>query len=293
MDGSQEVARVSRAMGSRNGVEMEVPGEGVAGARTVGGWVWVWVLGEGGKNGSHDQWESSLSSQINPIILKIEEELKRLRTPEASSNSTADVIRIGLSGLGNLYKCVQQPLNCLHRDEKCINTELLEASSKLLDVGIATRDITILLKDATRSLRSALGEKRSESSIQSSISDYVRSRRKLKKKAKGLARSLKGMDDGSGSFKLLEEGNDDDLVKMRLKSIGGQGDNQNELIDVDAALRTLCSSKDMTAYAEKTQLVDKKLKALLGGIEGMENGLDSMIMQLIKTRASLLNVFSF
>ncbi|GAB4847610.1 hypothetical protein Ancab_026671 [Ancistrocladus abbreviatus] len=121
-----------------------------------------------GKNASHEQWESSLSSQINPIILKIEEELKRLKTPEASSNSTADVVSIGLSGLGNLYKCVQQPLNCLHRDEKCINTELLEASSKLLDVGIATRDITILLKDATRSLHYALGEKRSELSIQSS-----------------------------------------------------------------------------------------------------------------------------
>ncbi|GAB4848403.1 hypothetical protein Ancab_003100 [Ancistrocladus abbreviatus] len=273
-----------------------------------------------------------LSSQINPIILKIEEDLRRLKTHEALSNSTADTISIGLSGLGNLYKCAQQPLQGLHSDEKCSNNALLDASSKLLDLGIATRDIALLLKDATRSLQYTIQEKKSESRIKSSISDYVHWRKKIKKKAKGQLSSIKGMDVGSGSKRILEDDDGEDLIivskmlkcvtiinvsiyehiiiflctpvtkprsrkwlflsKLRHRRRGALDDNQNELIDVDDALCTLCCSHHMTADVEKLQLAEKKLEALMDGIEGIENGLDSMISQLTKTRASLLNIYS-
>ncbi|GAB4847602.1 hypothetical protein Ancab_026664 [Ancistrocladus abbreviatus] len=280
----------------------------------------------------------SLPSNSNPIIQKIGQELRKLKEQEASSTSAAKTISIGLTGLGDLYKCINDVLGLpltqqglsVRQHEKCVN-EVLETTSRLLDISTAAREVLLQLKEAGRDLKSGLSSRMGDSSIESSISAYVSSRKRIVKSAKGLVLSLKQLDDVFGSEKVL----DDDyhrltmvikalrcvsiinisiheslllfltrqckpksikwplvskLIQRREIECKGRAEKGNELANADAALRAICCSN--TAEAKKLQSVDNRLEALEKAVQGIENGLDRISRQLIKTRASLLNTLS-
>ncbi|GAB4848404.1 hypothetical protein Ancab_003101 [Ancistrocladus abbreviatus] len=221
---------------------------------------------------------------------------------------------IGLAGLGDLYKCTSDVLGLpltqqglsLHQHEKCVNV-LLDTTSTLLDTCTATRDIVLQLKEATNFLRSSLPSKMTDSSIESSISNYISSRKRIVKSAKGLVLSLKQVDEMLQPEKVLD--NDHHQLTMPCKPKSNkwslvsklmqrreieweeQAEKGNELDNVDAALRAFCFSK--TAEAKKLQSVDITLEALDKGVESIEKGLDSVSRQLIETRASLSSIISF
>ncbi|GMH25156.1 hypothetical protein Nepgr_026999 [Nepenthes gracilis] len=288
----------------------------------------------------------SLPSMSNPIIRRIGEELDKLKEWEESSTSTSETISIGLTGLGNLYKCLDDALSLpliqqapsFHHHEQCVN-ELLETSLRLLDICSAAREIVLQLKEADRELRSALRRRKHDPvSIESNTADYICKRKKTIKSAKALVLSLKRVEENFGSSSILEDDHHhhrlstvinalrcvsfmnisiyeslffflsmpvlcckprsskwplvSKLMQMRVTDqCGNEAETWNELKNVDVALRSLsCCQK---SEPEKVEFVVKRLEDLEVGMDAIENGLDSMFRQLIKTRASLLNLFSF
>ncbi|XP_052197143.1 uncharacterized protein LOC127804326 [Diospyros lotus] len=153
----------------------------------------------------------SLPSQSHPSMIRIEEELNKLKTWEASSTPTAEALFNGISGLENLYKFVDELLNLpltqqvlsSNQRERWVN-ESLDISLILLDVCGCTRDFVSQIKEHIKDLQSALRRRKGDLSIESSIAKYSCFRQQMKKEAKKLIASLKQMDNKIGVLPLLE-----------------------------------------------------------------------------------------
>ena len=278
----------------------------------------------------------SLPSRSHPATLKIQEELNKLRTLEASSTSALVKISNGLSGLEELYNCMDELLSLpstqqalsLHQHEKWVN-ELVDGSVSLLDICGATRDVISQFKENVGDLQSALRRRKGGLCIQSSINNYICSRKKMNKDAKKLRAAIKKMVNNSGASALLDK--DHQLSSMisvlrevnimsisifqslllllstpALKSrpsrwslvskfmhkgvVACQEKHQNmELENVDITISAISSEE---ADLKKMQIAHQVLKDLEISIEDLDNGLESMFRRLIKTRASLLNTIS-
>ena len=147
----------------------------------------------------------SLPSRSHPATLKIQEELNKLKALEASSSSTLGAICNGLSGLEELYKCLdellslpstQQALSHL-RNEKWFN-ELLDGPVRLLDICGTARDVISQFKENVGDLRSALRRKIGDLCSESCISNYLCSRKKMNNEAKKFLAAMKKMDSKLG-----------------------------------------------------------------------------------------------
>ncbi|KAK9265521.1 hypothetical protein L1049_001766 [Liquidambar formosana] len=153
----------------------------------------------------------SLPSRSHPSTLRIQEELNKLRTWEASSTSTAEAICIGLSGLEELYKCMDDLLNLPstqqalthHQHEDWVD-ELLDGSVRLLDICNITRDNMLQIKEHVLNLQSALRRRKGDMSTEGNIANYVCFRKKIKKDARKLIAALKQMDQKFGASPLLD-----------------------------------------------------------------------------------------
>ncbi|XP_021275279.1 uncharacterized protein LOC110410035 [Herrania umbratica] len=154
----------------------------------------------------------SLPSRSHPTTLRIEDELNRLKTWEASLLSTSESICAGLSGLEDLYQCMDDLLNmastqqvlCLHQHEQCID-ELLDRSVRLLDICSIARDYMFQLKEHVHALQSALRRRKGDSSIENNIINYTCFRKEMKKQGKKLITELKQMDNKLGAAPLLDQ----------------------------------------------------------------------------------------
>ncbi|AES95253.2 DUF241 domain protein [Medicago truncatula] len=90
---------------------------------------------------------NSFPSQSHPSSTRIEQELTKMKTWEATSTSTSDSITTGLSFLEDLYISLEDLLNMSstqkaishHHGEKFVE-ELLDGSVKVLDICGITRD---------------------------------------------------------------------------------------------------------------------------------------------------------
>ncbi|KAM7524004.1 hypothetical protein LguiA_013906 [Lonicera macranthoides] len=71
----------------------------------------------------------------------------------------------------------------------------------------------------------------------------------------------------------------------------GQVDTGNELERVDAVISTL-RKYGSSSKTENLQTLKKRMEALEGRVEVIESGLECIFRRLIRTRASLLNIFS-
>ncbi|XP_011022277.1 PREDICTED: uncharacterized protein LOC105124112 [Populus euphratica] len=154
----------------------------------------------------------SLPSRSHPTTLRIEEELNKLNKWEVSSNSVSGSISNSLSGLEDLYKCMDDLLNLAstqqvlsrHENEKCLD-ELLDGSVRLLDVCSIGRDILLRFREQVQALQSAFRRRKGDSSIESSVATFNCFRKKMKKDTKKLIASLKQMDNKLGASSLLDQ----------------------------------------------------------------------------------------
>ncbi|XP_023890150.2 uncharacterized protein LOC112002228 [Quercus suber] len=157
--------------------------------------------------GKYDVRSISMPSRSHPSTLNLEEELNKLQTWEATSTSTSVSICKGLTGLDELYKCMDDLLNMTsiqqaisqHQHEKCVE-ELLDGSVRLLDICGITRDTMLQIKEHVRALQSALRRRKGDSSIESSINNYTCFKKKLKKDVKKLITALKQMENKWGAI---------------------------------------------------------------------------------------------
>ncbi|XP_039051462.1 uncharacterized protein LOC120192817 [Hibiscus syriacus] len=144
----------------------------------------------------------SLPSRSHPSTLIIEDELNRFRIWEASAVLTSESISAGLSGLGDLYRCMDDLFNVastqqvlsIRRREKCVD-ELLDGYVRLLDICGIARDYMFQIKEHVGALQSAVRRRKGDSSIENNIVCYASFRKAMKKHAKRLITELKQMDD--------------------------------------------------------------------------------------------------
>ncbi|XP_015889573.3 uncharacterized protein LOC107424319 [Ziziphus jujuba] len=143
----------------------------------------------------------SFPSRSHPTTIRVEEELNKFKTWEASSYSTSDSICNGLSRLEELYESVEDLLHMgstqqvlsQNQNEKCVE-ELLDGSVKLLDICGITRDFMLQTNEHVRPLQSALRRRKGDSSMETSIANYTCFRKKMKKDVKKLILALKQVD---------------------------------------------------------------------------------------------------
>ncbi|XP_031275995.1 uncharacterized protein LOC116134459 [Pistacia vera] len=159
----------------------------------------------------------SLPTRSHPTTLRVEEELNKLTSREMySSSSKAEKIWSGLSGLGELYKCIgelfslpmTQEALAQHQNEKWVN-ELLDGLLRYLDICGNTREAILLMKESVRELQSALRRSKcGEMGIESSVTAYICSRKTMKKEIAKCLASLKHVENILEASPLLDTLND-------------------------------------------------------------------------------------
>ncbi|KAI3994563.1 hypothetical protein MKX01_028307 [Papaver californicum] len=151
----------------------------------------------------------SLPARFHPSTYRIEEELNNLKSWEMDATSyrhlNAESIENGLSGLKNLYECVedvlQLPFTQKHarkhtcdQDDKLVD-EVLNGSVKLLDVCDTSRNILVQMKENSRELQYGLRRRGGDqSTAESSVDAYVSCKKKLKKEMVKCIGVLKRME---------------------------------------------------------------------------------------------------
>ncbi|VVA30019.1 PREDICTED: Protein of unknown function DUF241 [Prunus dulcis] len=209
--------------------------------------------------------------------------------------------------------------------DKWIN-ELLDGSLRLLDVCGIIKDALLQTKECTHELQSIMRRRRGgDMSFISEVRKYLTSRKDVKKamnnalkvresnctdknhETPAVVNMLKELDavtvavfesllyfiagskSKSSSWSFVSK-----LVQpKRIACEGQEVANTNELEKVDAALQSLVSHKskksDNTMQVEDVQIWLQDLEA---NIQDIEEGLECLFRRLIKTRVSLLNIFS-
>ncbi|KAE8693453.1 hypothetical protein F3Y22_tig00110812pilonHSYRG00111 [Hibiscus syriacus] len=238
----------------------------------------------------------SLPSRSHPTTLRMEDELNRIKTWEASALSTSESISAGLSGLGDLYQCMDDLLNMASINEH------------------------------VRVLQSSLRRRKFVSTMEDDILRYTSFRKQMRKQAKKLILELKQMDDKLDASPCLDQDHHfwavirvlrqvnvtntsifrslfsflsapvsskqtrwSLVAKLMHKGVVACEEKQdvvNEFESVDAA--PCRHGLDV----DKMQIAHKRLVALESSIEGVEKRVECLFRQLIKARTSLLNIFS-
>ncbi|KAA8532047.1 hypothetical protein F0562_006811 [Nyssa sinensis] len=157
----------------------------------------------------------SLPARSHPSTIRIEEELTKLKTLEPSSSPKAEIISTCLSGLGQVFRFIEELLNlpltqqalAQHQNEKLVN-ELLERSIRYIDICSNIRDTVLVMKEGARELQSALRRRKvgdfSNESRLSSVAAYISLRKKVKKEVSKSLATLKNIDNNFGDSPMVD-----------------------------------------------------------------------------------------
>ncbi|PNY00732.1 hypothetical protein L195_g024018 [Trifolium pratense] len=153
---------------------------------------------------------NSFPSESHPSSTRIEQELTKIKTWEATSTSVS--ITTGLSYLEDLYISLEDLLRIAstqktishHQGEKLVE-ELLDGSVKILDICGITRDTMLQIKENVQSLHSSLRRRKGDSNIEKSVAEYNFFTKKMKKNVTKLITSLKQMESKFGASSLLNQ----------------------------------------------------------------------------------------
>ena len=166
--------------------------------------------------------------------------------------------------------------------------------------------------------------------IESSINNYICSRKKMNKDAKKLLAAIKKMDNKAGASPLLDQDHQLSTVirvlrdvnamsisifqslvlflsspvlkskpsrwslvsKLMQKGVVSCEEKHENVKELENIDFALSAISGERADLEKMQIAQKGLGALEVSIKGFDNGLECMFRHLIKTRASILNIIS-
>jgi len=147
----------------------------------------------------------SLPTRSHPSTIQIEEELIKLKSWETSSTSKVETICFGLTGLTELYKCIEHLLKLpltqqalsQHKNEKWVD-ELLDFPLRFLDLLSKTRDDVLFMKGKVEELQSVL-RRRKVGDMENHVAEYWYLRRKMRKECTKSLLLLKQIDGSIGS----------------------------------------------------------------------------------------------
>ncbi|XP_022926409.1 uncharacterized protein LOC111433572 [Cucurbita moschata] len=150
----------------------------------------------------------SLPSKSHPSTVKVEEELRKMKTWESCSFSSSSVCG-ALLGLQDLYDSIDELLKMgsTHQILSCpqlkqLVDELLDGSVKLLDVCSLAKDMAFQTQQHVGALYSAVRRRKGDSAIKTTIAAYTCYRKKMKKEAKKLMISMKKMNEKFNSTQM-------------------------------------------------------------------------------------------
>ncbi|KAL0422968.1 UNVERIFIED_CONTAM: hypothetical protein Slati_3319700 [Sesamum latifolium] len=270
----------------------------------------------------------SLPSGSYPALSQFDENLSRVRSSEAASSSLSST-KGRVDGLKNLYQTIHDLLQLPHNQqiisrecqEKWVD-QTLDDYIKLLDSCSTAKDLISLVKQDVRDLLSAMrrkdvhginsyltSRKKSKKMIQRSLKNIRISRSKenflsleMDEDTKALVYMLRDTESATSSMlesllsyamgtKLQARKSGWSLVSKLIpsKKVSHQGEETylNEFAKVDSFLQ-LRQENDTTQVEELMNL----LKEMDSSIQILEEELEFMFRQLIKTRVFLLNILN-
>ncbi|MED6171480.1 hypothetical protein PIB30_041066 [Stylosanthes scabra] len=271
---------------------------------------------------------NSLPNGSHPCSSRVREQLNNLKAFESTSTSESSVN--SLSSLEDLYFSLDDLLNVAstqkvisqHQGDKCVE-EILDGSMKVLDICGITRDSVMQIKENVQFLHSALRRRKGDSTIEKSVTEYNSFSKKMNKNLNKVITSLKQLQSKFGASPLLNEEVTSvirEVIAMNMSifqslltffagpapkskatkwmnklmhkgeiASENNSENCNALQLVDAALNILLKEG---ANGSNMKAGHEQLEALEIAIESIENRLESLFRNMIKTRTSLLNILS-
>ncbi|KAL8142520.1 hypothetical protein V2J09_015552 [Rumex salicifolius] len=206
---------------------------------------------------------NSLPTTQNLFVSELEEHLSRLRSSESAS-STSITSKIAL--LNDLYDSIDEFLQLpSSAQEKVGENTLLEGSIKLLDVCSTINDVMVQMKESIQRLHSIVRRRLSKDEVSMEVAEYLKSRKAAMKAVSKALKEMKKAEIGTGPKA--------SAVSKLFKSKK----------QVDCFLVGI-EAKDAILHAE-----NKKTES---NIVEVENGVERLFRQLIKTRATILNILN-
>ncbi|KAF4366543.1 hypothetical protein CsatB_008004 [Cannabis sativa] len=257
----------------------------------------------------------------------VEEQLSRLTTSSEATTTTSSSLCNRLSDLKDLHESFNFLLQFQLQTIQALKTkktleQVLDGSLGLLDSCSTTRDILSMIKQTLQDLQSSLRRKRGfdSSGLENEVNLYMLSKKKLL--AKMITKCLKNVmmtkayykNNCHDLFSLVEEATCEvfrsllafisppktrslssrslALKLFRSRKVACEGYiYATQLEKIDATLMILkANNKDIKIVQVKQVL--KELESLESTIQELDNNLECIFRCLLKTRVSLLNLYT-
>ncbi|XLS49637.1 hypothetical protein HN51_010314 [Arachis hypogaea] len=270
---------------------------------------------------------NSLPSAQHPFGSQCEEHCRRLKDSEVTSCSSSSWIIKNLDILQDLHECInnllQLPNSQQDLEGECIH-ELLDGSLRLLEIFSMVQDWLVQSRESVCELESVIRRRsKAKNGISIEVGKYIASRKQIKKaiiqkaltNMKGFKKDIMVASSSSkdnATLAILEEA---ELVTLNsleslllfingpkeqesqgkwkvmpklLKSNRVESCDTNEFEKVDATLKILMNHKPRSI-----ENLHSHMENLVMCIQDLEAGAERLSRQLIRTRVSLLNIFSY
>ncbi|XP_062100807.1 uncharacterized protein LOC133806732 [Humulus lupulus] len=248
-------------------------------------------------------------------------------TTTSTSSSSSSLICNRLSGLKDLHESFDDLLQLQLQAKQALETkktleQVLDGSLRLLDSCATTRDIFSMIKQTLQELQSSLRRKRGsdQSGFENEVNSYMLSKKKVLTKmiTKCLKNVMMTKDSNNSSsdlFSLVQEATCEvfqsllgfisrpkirssprsylALKLFRSRKVACEGEVYifaTQLEKIDATLMVLKANKDIKIVQVKQVL--KELESLESTIQELDENLECIFRCLMKTRVSLLNIYT-
>ncbi|WCJ31199.1 hypothetical protein M5689_012708 [Euphorbia peplus] len=259
---------------------------------------------------SFHQRSISLPSISHPLIISIKEQLCNLKALDSLSTPQK------LNGLKNLFECVDDFLQ-LPISQKILShgKDALNGSLHILDICDTVRDLFAQMKENVKELELSLRRRKGNSSFTAEVEAFMISRKNLNKvickfqrnlRNKGRILSEASMENKSLDMLTSVEETSVTVFESILSIISQpksstwsivskllQSKDETEATEmkkIEQELLVLKSSKDIKH--EHVQNLVKGLKEMESSFQQVEEELECVYRQLLKTRVSLLNILN-
>ncbi|XP_009776140.1 uncharacterized protein LOC107813866 [Nicotiana tabacum] len=256
----------------------------------------------------------SLPARSHPTTKRVEDAVNNLKTLKISTASTAETMHVGLLGLEELYKCMNDLLNLpqtlqalsQYQQGKLVE-DLLDKSVRLLDLCGTIMELVLQYKENVRNLQSSLRRRKTDSITETSMAKFTTFNKKIKKEAKRLVLVLKQMDqEAEGGF--VPKDADQDTVDM-IKTLKEANEMRISIFQMFLSFLSVPLLKPKTSKwslvssfvnkgriacvgQEEKMNLENRLESFEAHLDNFENGLEGLFRRMNRSRSSLLNMKS-